>query len=30
VALGHELGVPTPTSEVVYAALKLHRMGAQP
>ena len=27
VALGHELGVPTPASEAVYAAVKLHRMG---
>lgn len=27
VALGRELGVPTPASEAVYAALKLHRMG---
>ena len=30
VSLGHELGVPTPASEAVYAALKLHRMGARP
>ena len=28
VALGKELGVPTPRSEAVYAAVKLHRMGA--
>ena len=28
VALGKELGVPTPGSEAVYAAVKLHRMGA--
>lgn len=27
VALGRELGVPTPASEAVYAAVKLHRMG---
>jgi 2-dehydropantoate 2-reductase len=27
VALGHELGVPVPASETVYAAVKLHRMG---
>jgi 2-dehydropantoate 2-reductase len=27
VALGKELGVPTPGSEAVYAAVKLHRMG---
>jgi 2-dehydropantoate 2-reductase len=27
VALGKELGVPTPASEAVYAAVKLHRMG---
>ena len=27
VALGHELGVPVPASEAVYAAVKLHRMG---
>lgn len=27
VALGRELGVPTPTNEAVYAVLKLHRMG---
>ena len=26
-ALGKELGVPTPGSEAVYAAVKLHRMG---
>jgi 2-dehydropantoate 2-reductase len=30
VSLGRELGVPTPTSAVVYAALKLHRMGRTP
>jgi 2-dehydropantoate 2-reductase len=29
VALGRELGVPTPASDTVYAALKLHRMGAK-
>jgi 2-dehydropantoate 2-reductase len=29
VSLGKELGVPTPTSETVYAAVKLHRMGRQ-
>ena len=28
-ALGKELGVPTPGSEAVYAAVKLHRMGKQ-
>ncbi|MBX6424563.1 MAG: 2-dehydropantoate 2-reductase [Variibacter sp.] len=28
VALGRELGVPTPKNEAVYAILKLHRMGA--
>lgn len=27
VSLGRELGVPTPASETVYAAVKLHRMG---
>jgi 2-dehydropantoate 2-reductase len=27
VSLGRELGVPTPASEAVYAAVKLHRMG---
>lgn len=27
VALGKELGVPTPASDAVYAAVKLHRMG---
>ncbi len=27
VALGRELGVPTPANEVIYAVLKLHRMG---
>lgn len=27
VELGRELGVPTPANEVVYAVLKLHRMG---
>ncbi len=29
VSLGRELGVPTPASEAVYAAVKLHRMGRQ-
>ena len=29
VALGRELGVPTPGSDAVYAAVKLHRMGRQ-
>jgi 2-dehydropantoate 2-reductase len=29
VSLGHELGVPVPASEAVYAAVKLHRMGRQ-
>jgi 2-dehydropantoate 2-reductase len=29
VALGRELGVPTPASDAVYAAVKLHRMGRQ-
>ena len=29
VALGKELGVPTPGSDAVYAAVKLHRMGRQ-
>jgi 2-dehydropantoate 2-reductase len=29
VALGRELGVATPTSDAVYAVLKLHRMGSQ-
>jgi 2-dehydropantoate 2-reductase len=29
VSLGKELGVPTPASEAVYAAVKLHRMGKQ-
>ncbi len=29
VALGKELGVPTPASDAVYAAVKLHRMGKQ-
>jgi 2-dehydropantoate 2-reductase len=29
VALGRELGVPTPGSDAVYAAVKLHRMGKQ-
>ena len=29
VALGKELGVPTPGSDAVYAAVKLHRMGEQ-
>ena len=28
VSLGKELGVPTPGSDAVYAAVKLHRMGA--
>jgi len=28
VALGRELGVPTPANAAVYAVLKLHRMGA--
>ena len=28
-ALGRELGVPTPASDIVYLALKLHRMGSQ-
>jgi 2-dehydropantoate 2-reductase len=28
VALGRELGVPTPSNEAAYAMLKLHRMGA--
>jgi 2-dehydropantoate 2-reductase len=27
VSLGHQLGVPVPASEAVYAAIKLHRMG---
>jgi 2-dehydropantoate 2-reductase len=27
VSLGKELGVPTPASEAVYAAVKLYRMG---
>jgi 2-dehydropantoate 2-reductase len=27
-SLGHQLGVPVPASEAVYAAVKLHRMGA--
>lgn len=27
VSLGHELGVPVPASEAVYAAVKLYRMG---
>jgi 2-dehydropantoate 2-reductase len=27
VSLGHQLGVPVPASEAVYAAVKLHRMG---
>lgn len=27
VALGRELGVPTPSNDAVYAVLKLHRMG---
>jgi 2-dehydropantoate 2-reductase len=29
VSLGRELGVPTPASEAVYAAVKPHRMGKQ-
>ena len=29
VSLGRELGVPTPASDAVYAAVKLHRMGRQ-
>jgi 2-dehydropantoate 2-reductase len=29
VSLGRELAVPTPASEAVYAAVKLHRMGKQ-
>ena len=29
VALGKELGVPTPGSDAVYAAVKLHRMGGK-
>jgi 2-dehydropantoate 2-reductase len=29
VALGKQFGVPTPASEAVYAAVKLHRMGKQ-
>ena len=29
VSLGKQLGVPTPMSEAVYAAVKLHRMGRQ-
>lgn len=29
VKFGRELRVPTPTSEAIYAVLKLHRMGAQ-
>ena len=29
VSLGKELGVPTPGSDAVYAAVKLHRMGKQ-
>jgi 2-dehydropantoate 2-reductase len=29
VSLGREHGVPTPASEAVYAAVKLHRMGRQ-
>jgi 2-dehydropantoate 2-reductase len=28
VSLGHQLGVPVPASEAVYAAVKLHRRGA--
>ncbi|MCF8476061.1 MAG: ketopantoate reductase family protein [Pseudolabrys sp.] len=28
-ALGRELGVPTPASDIVYLVLKLHRMGSQ-
>ena len=30
VALGRELGIPTPKNEAVYAILKLHRMGGTP
>jgi 2-dehydropantoate 2-reductase len=26
--LGKELNVPTPVNDLIYAALKLHRMGA--
>jgi 2-dehydropantoate 2-reductase len=29
VSLGRELGVPTPASDAVYAAVKLHRMGKE-
>ena len=29
VSLGKELGVPTPASDAVYAAVKLHRMGKE-
>jgi 2-dehydropantoate 2-reductase len=28
-ALGRELGIPTPASDTVYTALKLHRMGSR-
>ena len=27
-AFGRELGIPTPASDTVYTALKLHRMGS--
>jgi 2-dehydropantoate 2-reductase len=27
VELGRKLGVPTPANDVIYAVLKLHRMG---
>ncbi len=30
VALGHQLGVPVPASEVIYAVLKSHRLGRKP
>jgi 2-dehydropantoate 2-reductase len=30
VALGRELGVPTPTHDVMYAALKPYAMARQP
>ena len=29
VSLGKEFGIPTPASEAVYTAVKLHRMGKQ-
>jgi 2-dehydropantoate 2-reductase len=29
VELGRALGVPTPANEVIYAVLKLHRMGSR-